>query len=194
MPLLWLSLAFLGGLLLGAALLPLWPVSLAAAVGLLAAAFFERRWLEKFSWYQPWREFSHLPMAVLLAAACLGIVRYQAVQGPLTENDLAWYNGRGEFRLEGVIRQPPEIINSNIHVLVSVEQLVPLTNGQPQGVPQPVNGLALAYLPLGQNWRYGDRIQLTGKLEEPALEGRLSIMIRWPVRESIPLWVLLRRV
>ena len=171
MPLLWLSLAFLGGLLLGAALPPLWPVSLAAAFGLLVAGYFEHRRLDRFSWYRPWRELSHLPMAVVLAAACLGMVRYQTAHGPLTENDLAWYNGRGEFRLEGVIRQPPEVINSNIHVLVSVEQLVPLTNGQPQGVKQTVNGLALAYLPLGQDWRYGDRIQLTGKLEELALEG-----------------------
>ena len=133
--------------------------------------FFERRWLDRFRWYRLWREFFHLPLAILLVGACLGVVRYQAAQGPLTENDLAWYNGRGEFRLEGVIRQPPEVINSNIHLLVSVEQLVALNNGQPQGVTQPVRGLALAYLPLGQNWRYGDRIQLTGKLEEPALEG-----------------------
>ncbi len=110
-------------------------------------------------------------MAVLLAAACLGVVRYQAAQGPLTENDLAWYNGRGEFRMEGVIQQNPEISDTTVRLIVSVEQLVPLSNGQSQGMPQVVRGLALAYLPLGQNWRYGDRIQLTGKPEEPEIEG-----------------------
>ena len=134
--------------------------------GLFRTSLFER-----FSWYRPWRELSHLPLAVLLAAACLGIVRYQAAQKPLTENDLAWYNGRGEFRLEGVIQGPPVVGESSVNVLVAVEQLVPLANGQPQGMPQPVKGLALAYLPLGGTWRYGDRIQLSGKPEEPAIEG-----------------------
>ncbi len=171
MPLLWLSLAFLGGLLLGAALPPLWPVSLAAAVGLLVAGYFEHRQLDRFSWYRPWRELSHLPMAVVLAAACLGIVRYQAAQGPLTENDLAWYNGHGEFRLEGIIQQPPQVSDTSIRLLVSVETLVPLVDGQPQGNRFAVSGLAAAYLPLGASWRYGDRIQLTGMLEEPAIEG-----------------------
>lgn len=171
MPLLWLSLAFLMGLLLSHALPPLWPFSLAAVGVLLAASFFERHLLARFPWYLPYREQSHLPLAVVLAAACLGIMRWQAAQAPLTENDLAWYNGRGEFRLEGIIQQPPEIRDTYIHLILSVDRLVPLLDGQPQGAPRTVKGLALVYLPLGRDWRYGDRIQLSGKPQEPESEG-----------------------
>ena len=172
MPLLWLSLAFLMGLLLGHALPPLWPFSLAAAWCFAGRIFFEDAMLlARFPWYLPYREQSHLPLAVVLAAACLGIMRWQAAQAPLTENDLAWYNGRGEFRLEGIIQQPPEIRDTYIHLILSVDRLVPLLDGQPQGAPRTVKGLVLVYLPPGRDWRYGDRIQLSGKPQEPESEG-----------------------
>ena len=177
MPLFWLSIAFLGGLLLGAALPPLRLFPAAAAGGLLVAAFFERRMAQgslRFPWYPSWRELSHLPLAVVLAALCLGVLRYQAADStgrPLTENDLAWYNGRGEVRLEGVVQEMPVVGDSSISLVVSVDQVTPLAEGQPQGAPLPVRGLAVAYVQLGGDWHYGDRIQLTGLPEEPEIEG-----------------------
>ena len=127
--------------------------------------------MARFAWYLSYRERSHLALAVLLAAACLGIVRFQSAQRTMTESDLAWYNGRGEFRLEGVIQQPPQVQESRVRLLLSVDQLTQVLAGQPQGEPRTVSGLTLAYLPLSREWRYGDRIQLSGMPKTPEIEG-----------------------
>ena len=144
------------------------PSAAAAAAGLLVRAISRSGIFRHFSWYRSYRDLSHLPLALVLAAACLGIVRYQAAQIPLTEDDLAWYNGRGEFRLEGVIQQPPLVGDKAVSLLVSVEQLVSLSDGQLRTVRGAWPGHTC---PWAQNWRYGDRIQLTGEPEEPEIEG-----------------------
>lgn len=162
MPLFWLSTAFLAGLVLGAA----WPLGWNAwagiGAGLVALALVERRFLARFSWYSAWRVLSHLPIALVIAAVALGGLRTVTAQPVWGQADLAWYNQRGTYRLSGVIQQPPVPSLQSVTLVVAVDQLSLMSEGQPPEMPRPVQGLAQVILATGENWHYGDRLELEG--------------------------------
>jgi competence protein ComEC len=162
MPLFWLSTAFVLGLVLGSGGPQSWGIWAGIAGLLVTAAVFERRILgHRLNWYPSWRDLSHLPLALVLVAVALGGLRYVTAQPVWGENDLAWYHAYGEFRLSGVIQQPPDVNDSSTVLIVAVDQLAPLV-AETVGPAQAVHGLVRVTLRTGQAWRYGDRIELEG--------------------------------
>ena len=108
---------------------------------------------------------SGLPQSALIAACVLflGATRYEAAQPNIGPNDLAYYNDTGNWiEIRGKLEKPPIPKDSYVELWVRVEELT-----FPHGNSQPVGGLLLARVDYGINWRYGDRLLLSGKLTTP---------------------------
>lgn len=161
MPLLWISLALLLGILLAGAFGAAWGLGLAAftALLLLGAAYLERRRPGTLPAAWP------LPAPLLAAALVLGALRFVwALPDRSDPARLAFYNDReADAVLEGVVVQPPRRLDAYSELRVRVDTwLDPQTE---QG--QAVTGLLLVRLPRETDWRYGDRLRLEGALQTP---------------------------
>ncbi len=96
MPLLWLSLAFLTGLVLGEALSFAWYSWAGLAALCLGLAFVERQLSARLpAFYQRVKAQVRLPLALVLAALMLGGARQALAHQPARPGDLAYYNGDG---------------------------------------------------------------------------------------------------
>ena len=172
MPLFWLSLAFLTGLVLGGAVLSpfgAWWGWVVLALLPLGLAFFERRLLGRFGRYARARTYLHLPLGLLLAAALLGLARQAAAAPDFGPGDLAFYNGAGTYRIQGLVSEPPALGQRSQQIEVQVEQITPLDASGQAGTPFAAGGRLLAALAQGESaYRYGDRLELEGLPVAPA--------------------------
>ncbi|HZW02292.1 MAG TPA: ComEC family competence protein, partial [Anaerolineaceae bacterium] len=168
MPLFWLSLAFVLGILLAAAvdLPPAGWLIPAAAFALFA--IFEGRFFPQPR-YAGARRFFRLPLALLPAVVLLGAGRMALAQPAFTPADLAFYNGRGEAVLTGTVAAVPDRRDRSTQVRVAVDSIA--FEG---AAPIPVRGQALLRLPGGSGLAYGDRVQVTGSPRHPPEEEGFS--------------------
>ena len=101
MPLLWLSLAFIAGILLGDILHLSWTLWLGLGIASLAVWLILRRLTPVRLDNPRLNRFAHsagglsLPAAALVLAVFAGGMRYQLAHPALTAQDIAFYNGRG---------------------------------------------------------------------------------------------------
>ena len=72
--------------------------------------------------------------------------------------------------MRGVVRSPPDVRDSYTNLRLEADTLQSVQDGQ----SLPVEGMVLAKVPLGEEWHYGDRLRLTGKLETPPAEEEFS--------------------
>ena len=150
MPLLWLSVAFAGGILLASTIRLPWPFWLGLAVLLIALAFFEKKLGIPWRSYVRWRALSRVVAAAVLAALCLGGLRYSLTQLPPGENDLAAQTGE-RLDLSGLVTQPPKTSENYTSILLKVDK--------------PWQGGLMVRLPAGSDVQYGDRLRLVGELQ-----------------------------
>lgn len=163
MPLLWFSLAFLTGILLGellggSAALWLGLAGFTLAAGLILALLRER--LPAAA-----RRFAGRRLAFYAVALCLGAARFQAAQPDWNDPNFI-YNFTGaeqQLVITGVLVAPPDELDGGVNLRVWVESLHPV--GELSRTP--VHGLALARTRKLGEWRYGDRLVLRGHLSEP---------------------------
>jgi len=160
MPLLWISMAFLFGLLLGKlTTLPVWAWILALlAAALLAAA--EKYLLVFQPFAARWRRWSPLAAGVLLVAFSIGGLRFSLVLGALTPEELAWYNDREPVRVAARLVLPPESISGKQRLTVEVVKGL-------DGLPESLNGRAYVYVSPGRTWRFGDQVEILGTPTTP---------------------------
>ncbi len=189
MPLLWLSLTFLFGLLLSAQSdlgSPGWALAAisAALLGLAARQLRSLpvllpglvRWFASRVPFCLLRFIVHgsgiwvhhkppLPVFVLCAAIALGGLRYQMgrpdlhAPGFITAHILPGQ----EYVLEGIVSKPPDQRDSYTNLTVQVEELRPLA----AGLFTPVEGMLLVQVSAHGSWEYGDRVRLLGELLVP---------------------------
>jgi competence protein ComEC len=178
MPLLWLSISFVCGVVLGAWLDPAQAIICGcAAAGLIwliipplvrrsplgrrraPAAFFR---ISQF--LSPLNQMiAPLPVAALLLALAIGAERFDLSRFVLSPNQAAWYNDRDEqVILEGWIAGPPEWRDQ--YTLLEVEATRVSVQGE--AGRSDVEGRLLAKVPPGE-WRYGDQVLLNGRLRTP---------------------------
>ena len=164
MPLLWLSLAFVGGVVLGDWLKWSWQAWLSILVIFILLAFWLRR--RPFFTLHP----AAWVLAFMPATLFGGALRWQLSQPYLTPQSLAWYNSRGPLAITGVISSPPDLRATFTYLHIQVSQVAPPSGAAAAGSPvagtQPVSGTLLAMVLPGGDWQYGDRVTLTGS---PAL-------------------------
>lgn len=175
MPLLWLFLAFLAGILLAAILGLATGVWLALA-GTAMLAFILPRLLRR-SWIRSPVDHSAgvagpstgwpvppLPCSLLLVSLALGGARYQAAQPRLEPDFIAYYNDAGRVVLEGVVARPADRREAYTNLRLAVERL---RRGAEQPYT-PVRGQLLVRLAGQAGWRYGDLLRLHGRLVTPS--------------------------
>jgi competence protein ComEC len=159
LPLLWLSIAFLAGILFAAQLtLPTFTWLILAGGMLVIFSL-----LRIFSG-------SHLnsvsPLVIysigLLVVFFLGAARYQSTIPRLDAHYIAWYNDREYAVLvTGTLIDPPDERDTYTNLRLSVTGI---NTGDETLL---VHGLILARLPPGGDWHYGDVLRLRGHLKTP---------------------------
>ncbi|MEW5868082.1 MAG: ComEC/Rec2 family competence protein [Chloroflexota bacterium] len=177
MPLLWLSLAFLCGILLGEwlawpVLAWLWLSGLALGLEFLRFLPFAKRLTAQIS-NAAARFLSRIaflsvpaPLSIwtLLLFLGLGAARYQVSQPHFGPDFIAWYNDQEiSLVVEGVVDGPPDERDTYTYLRVRVERLHPVG----ELLFTPVGGALLAKVPPYGEWRYGDLIRLEGELRTP---------------------------
>lgn len=149
MLLIWLCLIWLLGIVVGDWLkLPALPLGLIAA----ACAALGMVW---------WRQ-RDVRMPLLLAATCLlGMTRIAAAQPETTARSVWAYTGQ-KVVLIGTVAQQPDRREDQQSAVLAAEQLVLKEGGE-----RPVEGLVLLKLAPTPELRYGQRVRLEGKLDQP---------------------------
>ena len=198
LPLLALSLSFIIGIALGAALPLDGQTWLAIAAALLLIMLSAPRIFPWLAVHRPGvvravlgrlspRLVEHLsrglispaqpgsPSALLLVFLCLlglslGALRYQSARLDPGPQDLAWYNDQSEpLEVIGVIVRPPDVRDTHVQAVIAVEQI-----NAAGAEPVPAAGKLLAYLPTTETWAYGDRVRVWGQLNTPPVDQEFS--------------------
>ncbi|HJR79002.1 MAG TPA: ComEC/Rec2 family competence protein [Anaerolineales bacterium] len=159
LPLMWFSLAFLGGIVL-ASLISLsalvWGILalIALALAILLRVLTPRLSLSSF-FIQPFA-------FILLFALFLGAARYQLSVPDFDANHIAFYNDREyDLLITGTIAEPPDYRDNYTNLRVDVEKV---DTGDRD---LPVHGLILVRASNNQVFHYGDRLRLRGTLQTP---------------------------
>ena len=203
MPLFWLSLALMLGILAADGLAGLEGASgwgEIAWIGLGAGALLLWPLLRR----APWARLSwlgrrdaglKLPPLLLAAAFALGGLRYAAAHPALGPADLAFYNGAGVLSMQGWVADDPDLRDQAAYLRVAVERV----KVQGQANWTAVHGLAQVKLQPGQAPAYGDRLELRGAPLLPPATGDFSYrdylarkgilsMLTYPGVKRLPGW------
>lgn len=173
MPLLWVSLSFVAGLLLGFYVsLPLHLWLLLTGITLLAWTLLRRipdrpgilSQIRRFARTDP-RLF--VPPILLLAALFCGAARVTCIGPDLENGHIAAYNDQGSFRIWAVVDEPPDRRDQSTLVRLRASQIAPLDKNGRAGQAKQAHGLILALFPANAEWEYGDRLELEGNPETP---------------------------
>ena len=157
-PLMWFSVAFLGGIFLGYWVsLPLW-VWVTLAFGFVFLAILARLTSTKLSAGFPLSSF----LFILLVALSFGAARYQFSVPRIDAFHIAFYNDRDyELLITGALDEPPDYRDSYTNLRVKV------TSVDTGDRELPADGLILIRASNNQTFEYGERIRLRGKLKTP---------------------------
>jgi competence protein ComEC len=101
--------------------------------------------------------------ALLVLVALLGCWRWQVAQPGIGPDDLAAYNGSGPVRIEGYVSADPARRESRQQVELTAESVTA------SGATHEVDGAVLITASLYPEYRYGQRLAVSGILEPPAV-------------------------
>lgn len=153
----WISLAFLGGIVLGSLLsLPVW-IWLGLALPFIILAILARRFpLSSFF-------FIFHPFAfILLSSLFLGSARYQLSVPNFDAFHIAFYNDRNyDLLITGYLVEPPDYRDNYTNLRI---QTTSVDTGDSE---LKVSGLLLVRVDPNQTFHYGDILRLRGKLKTP---------------------------
>ncbi len=176
MPLLWLSLAFLSGLLLASLIGWTWPAWLGLAGFGLVALLAIRRLIPPGTRLAGLRRLAQggpplvLPPLLLLVALGAGAARYQANQDLVAAGSIARFNNAGPLRITGLVVEPPTQRDPSTTLLIQVSQVAPSGAGSPLTTTQPASGLIQVQASPLATIAYGDLVQVDGTLTPPSSE------------------------
>ncbi|MBU4225104.1 MAG: ComEC family competence protein, partial [Chloroflexi bacterium] len=162
LPLLWLSLAFLAGILLASQVMLPVTVWLILAGSFILAAILLRILSSRLP-FSPAQPPSTLFLVSLsLITFFLGAARYQASIPIIDAHHIAWYNDRQyDLLVTGVLTELPDTRDTYTNLRLRVQSV---DTGDES---LPVGGLILARILPGQTFHYGEVIRLRGALKTP---------------------------
>ena len=152
MPFFWLGLAAIAGSLLSEWLGFDWQYWLSGCVASLVLLLVLPR-------QKPLRK---VPATMLIMVACLTGMLYQLSLPGNTPSDIRSYIGEGIVSFSGTVTEPPEASGSSVRYVISAERLEEGTANS-----QAVKGKVMLSLPLGYDFKYGDRLEINGELITP---------------------------
>jgi Domain of unknown function (DUF4131) len=158
-PLMWFSLAFLGGIVLGSLIsLSIWvwiALTILAILGLLLANLLAPRLnLSTFLF--------HPLIFIFLASLFFGAARYQLTVPHFDAFHIAFYNDRDyDLLITGTLVEPPDYRDTYTNLRLKVND-VDTGDGDLS-----VNGLILVRLDANQIYHYGNILRVRGKLKTP---------------------------
>ena len=160
MPFVWLTPAFLGGILLAS----VWHGPWWAWLFILLLPITAQMGLSRLPW--EWtvflsRRHPAMKFAPLLLIVALGVggLRYTLAQPGDSPADLIWHNDRDKVRLTAVVTAPPD---RREKVTLLYLQAETIAGAKSSDESQPVHGRLVVMLSRGAGWQYGDRLSLTG--------------------------------
>ena len=147
MKLIFLSLCWLAGICLGAWAGYPW-VAISALVLVALVAF-------------PLRRSHALLLCLCLIALLGGILRIQSTQ-PIADKDiLQSYNNKGIVRIKGLVAADPEPTGAVLSLRLEAREI------ESEGIWEKTSGAVLVYVPQSSSYKYGDLLQVEGKLKTP---------------------------
>jgi competence protein ComEC len=163
MPLFWLSLAFLAGILLAAQVHAAAVLWLILAGGALFLALGARLLLARLGRRNlRFRSSAAILISLSLTTFFLGAARYQLTVPRVDAATIAWYNDRSyDVLITGTLTDPPDERDAYTNLRVDVSTV------DTGNEALTVRGLLLARVPPGRTWHYGDVVRLRGKLQTP---------------------------
>ncbi len=169
MPLLWLSLAFIAGLVLGNSLsLPYFLWLILAAASLLLWPLLRRFPLRPLRWLATVEPRLFVPPILLLACLALGAWRITTSGPDLATGHIAAANDHGTYRIVAVVEAPPDRRERSTLYRLRAEQVTMLDeSGAPSAPLQPAHGSILALIPGKADWQYGDCLEVEGQPVNP---------------------------
>ncbi|HZY44013.1 MAG TPA: ComEC/Rec2 family competence protein [Anaerolineae bacterium] len=150
MPLVTISIGWLTGIWIASMVaLPVEAILIAALVPIIGMVL----WWHETRWRMIW-------LATLFSI--FGAIRYQLAIPHFDQNSLTTYNNIDQVTLEGVIDTEPDVRDTYLNLRVNADQLT-----LPDGTTRSINGLVLVRPSRPAEYKYGDRIRVTGDLIAP---------------------------
>lgn len=164
MPLFWIALSFVAGILLGKWIQsPLWIWGMLCGSLIIILLVF-RKPISRWQLTQKTQKALRVTPAVLLLFLALGGLRYSVSRPAWSEQDLAWYNDRGQFTLVAVVDRSPDIREDATYLHVSARELYdPATMTYSR-----IKGEALIRTTAGSYRHLGDLLRLTASPQTPS--------------------------
>ena len=158
-PLMWFSLVFLAGIVLGSLIL----LSIWVWIGLAALTILLLILVHVLGPHFNRASFLFHPFAfTLLIALCLGAARYQSTVPKFDAFHIAFYNDREyDLLITGTLVSPPDYRDTYTNLRLDVQKV---DTGDSE---LPVHGLILVRVPNNRIFHYGDILRLRGKLKTP---------------------------
>ena len=103
-----------------------------------------------------------VPASMLMMVCCLTAMLYQLSLPGDGIADIRNSIGKGIVCFRGTLTSPPEPSGSSVRYVISAESIE-----RGDGSSQKVSGKVMISLPLGFDFRYGDRLEVTGELMSP---------------------------
>ena len=166
MPLFWLSLSFLSGILLAANItLPTTTWLILAGVSIAIASARRAFARSTFQRFHVKRSTFNPPIPILFLALTLGAARYQASIPDVNDpHFIASYNDSEQtLRVTGIVVNFPDQRDTYTNLRIATEQLRPAN----EILSTEVCGLLLVRVAPEEDFHYGDRIVLRGRLQTP---------------------------
>lgn len=159
MPLFWLALAFLGGIVLASAVkLPVELWLMLGLLGLLLTILIKRARMQ-----------SSLTLLLLPAILFLGAARYQFQQPEISSDFIASYNDASQkIYVSGVLAEPPDVRDTYMNLRLEVDA-VDTGKGD-----IPVHGTLLVRLSNEYDLKYGDHVRVRGFVQTPPEDEEFS--------------------
>lgn len=160
MPLLWISLSFITGIIFASLFALSTNIWLGLGFAILLFAFLVSQIIKRRNISLP--NFQYVLALSILLAFIVGAWRYQAVQPNIDAFHVAFYNDRDyEMLVTGTLAKPPDYRDTYTNLRINVEAI---DSGSGD---LPASGLMLVRVPIHETYEYGERVRVRGKLKTP---------------------------
>jgi len=162
-PLMWISLVFLAGIVLGSLVSLSISVWIGLAIGFIILAILARIFIHpSVPTLHPFLLILQPFTFILLFALALGAARYQSTIPKFDAFHIAFYNDRDyDLLITGTLVEPPDYRDTYTNLRIDVQKV---DTGDSE---LPVHGLILVRVATNQTFHYGDVLRFRGKLKTP---------------------------